>query len=284
MALLPETNLALADWASGKEEQIGLHMGPELKAGVPGQVVGETQYDPIKHIGLAPNPFSLLGMVTGREYIDLTIPEHPLDVNVVVHHDPAMHQLPPFLRPMSALKQALGAELHSSLEESLPGIGDHARLYVVGEADREELLDYGAEIIDDTTEPLEAAEAVAEICRRGLTFVISDFNRLPLDKVQDAEYDSTVAIKANHPYELVIPANVGSWPLGGIKEVNTYKSKELIKGNQYLATLNAEREKRIEHVGIVLARIVFSEGCTNGLDFEAADEAISEAVYKATAR
>lgn len=278
MSLLPETNIALAEWNANRQRETGMHMGPRLAVGVPGQAVSEVQYDLIRHVGLRPNVMSLMGLVTGEEYIDTVMPAHPLDVNVVVHHDPAQKNLPQYLSPMALYKQRLGSEISTSIDESLTGYADRARVYVVGEPVKEELIDYGVDVIEGTADGRSAAEATAEICERGLTFVISDFNNFPLHEVASVDFTDTVAIKANHEYEVELPANKGRMSMSGLKEVDTNNSNKLNKALAYQEAMNLEREDRLKAAGIVVARAVFKHAVLAGIDYRCLDDQIAGAV------
>jgi hypothetical protein len=184
---------------------------------------------------------------------------------------------------MNAARQRLAGELSDAVSEALPGITDHAWSYAIGEsagigADRD------VEVIDTNGDPLVEAQTIAELCQGGLTFVISDFLALPLEQ---ADCPTTVAIKANHSYDLELPAGYGRLPTnveGG--EVNTDKPRELTRVNRAQQEQHDQIVARLEAAGIAVAQVLFNwkDQPLSGFGVEAADQGIAGAISRLEAQ
>jgi len=274
MANLEKTEAALADYAANRGLLFGIHDAEEFKVGAQGRDVGEIPFDPAQHDVSAINPLSIWESVTGEPHVRVALPERPLHLTIVTQHRAAGRSDYP---QMNQARQRLASELGAAINESLPGITDRAWNYAVGEA-VEGVADSDVEVIDTNGDPLVEARTIAELCRDGLTFVISDFLALPLER---EACSGAVAIKANHAFDIALPAGYGSLPTnirGG--EVNTDKPRELVRVNRSLQERHDRTAQRLETAGIAMAHILFNwrDYPTQGFDMELADERIAAAI------
>ena len=274
MTNLEQTESAIAGFTANRGLLFGIHEAEEFKVGGVGRDVGEVMFDPAKHDAGAINPLSIWESVLGEPHVRVAIPERPLHINVISHHRSS--GISDFYQ-MNAARQRLAGELSNAISESLPGVTDRSWNYAIGEA-VEEPGDPDVEVIGTNGDPVVEAKTIAELCRDGLTFVISDFLALPLER---ADRLTTVAIKANHSYDLELPAGHGSLPTnvkGG--EVNTEKPKELARVNQAQQEQHDQTVARLEAAGITVAQVLFNwkNHPLSGFDIEAADQGIARAI------
>jgi hypothetical protein len=280
MANLERTESAIAEFTANRGLIFGIHETEEFKVGGVGRDVGEVVFDPAQHDASAINPLSIWESVLGEPHVRLAVPERPLHVNVVAHHRSSGKS---DFYQMNAARQRLAGELSDAISESLPGITDRSWNYVIGEA-AEGSGDSDVEIIRTNGDPVAEAKTIAELCRDGLTFVISDFLALPLEQ---AGCQTTVAIKANHSYDLKLPAGYGRLPTnleGG--EVNTEKPRELARVNRAQQEQHGQTVARLEAAGITVAQVLFNwkDQPLTGFDAEAADQGIATAISRLEAQ
>lgn len=273
MALLPQTQAVLAEISANRQHEIGLHSALQVRAGVPGLDVGEMQFNPALHSPADINPLSVWGLVMGVPHVQLSVPHESLETRIIVQHE-AGHEDPRF----SYLKQRMAALLLESFEDSKLSVTDRVRTYHIGDVE-DDLLEMGTELIPVRNNPEAAAKTVAELTQEGLSFVISDFNHLPLTELGKGNFPATVGVKLTHPSELPLKPGKGTVPLGGKRELDLGNPKQLAAYNASIEKLQAERVERLESVGIAVAQVVFDHTLesTYGLDVAAADKAIAQA-------
>lgn len=277
---LPNTQYELQELRSNESMQYGMHVGYEVAVGVQGVEVGETPFNASHHTIDAINPLSIMESATDMPHVTQVMPYRPIELNVVVHQSPDDRLMPKYLQPIRSHKRQLANGIREAISESQQ-VMDRTNLYVVGDASSLDELNDGAEVIEGTEDHSIASQAIASICLRGLTFVISDFNTLKLD-IPGANYRETVAIKANHAFELAFPANVGRITLGGLKEVNTRKPKELAKVNQGLLQKHTSIANSLSDAGLAVAKVVYNDALPMGTNFDAADASIAAAIRDIT--
>jgi hypothetical protein len=239
-------------------------------------IIGEVPFNPAKHLPSSINPLSLMEQVTGVQHVRQVIPRNPLDVNIVVHNDPAQRDDPEW---MTKAKLQLASTFRDVFTEVLP-VSDRVHTYIIG--DRvSELTEPETEYLDNTQDPDVTAQAVAEICQDGLAVVLSTFRNLPLDQVKNANYDSAVAVKTNHLFEVELQPGVGKWKTGDEKNpvVNTGKPKELAIWNDILLQRDATLKARLGEAGLAVAQVIFDpRRRPYGFDLAKTDHSVAEAL------
>lgn len=275
MVRLPETSRALYDFRTAEEQGMGMHMASHVVVGNQGTFIGETLFDPSRHPTSAINLLSPMGMMTGLPYAKEVIPQKHLEMNVIIHDDSADRAQPSWAATLPAYKQQLASSIHEAIVASKQ-VSDQANVYLVGNPRFPER--YGSDVrhVTGTEKPQAAAEKVAELSgRAALTFLLGDFTSLPLDQVE-GNFRRTVAVKANHPLEMRIPAKRGVIPLGGDREVDTYNRRQLKQVNAELLQEHQTIVSRLGKAGVLLAATVAfasAEGFTNQTTATLADEA-----------
>jgi len=272
MALLHETQTVLAEMAASQPQSFGTHGAVHPQTGVPGLAVGEVPYDMTRHPVTAINHGSLMANVTRVPYVRLTLPQRPLDVQVVTHHE-AGNDDP----RLAKLKGYLARQIKYAVEDSVPGMTDRVFSYHIGD-DADDFADFDTELLPANGDPAYTAETVADLCHDGLTFVVSDFNRLPLQNVANGWFPATVAVKANHALEMSVPDM--AMRLGGTREVRKKKDAEYV--NQRLAKYHAGITAGLETAGIPVAQVIMDMNRSDlGQDgLNAADGAIADALRR----
>jgi hypothetical protein len=210
-------------------------------------------------------------------------------MNVIVHCDPAQESDP---RQLVLGRKILIHTLNASLRESLLH-EDTTRFFVVGSQDPDFLgRGSGAKYVKDTEKPAEAAEAVANIARSGLTLVLSTFRNLPLEQVNGARYPATIGIKANHIWDRELGLDTGTWDTGEpeLPVVNTKPGfggkipKDLERYRFIQVARHEQTIERLEAANVKMATAVFDR--TKAHDFAVAgtDASIAKAIKRAGRR
>jgi hypothetical protein len=160
---------------------------------------------------------------------------------------------------------------------------DRVHVYEVGEAADE--VSNKLTAIKTDGEPLTDAKTIAGLCKDGLTVVISDFLDLPLEneaattKLKANKYPATVAVKANHAFDIALPAGIGRQQTGYKgTEINTNKPSELQAMNHILSEQHETTITRLENVGIAAAHIVLQPNTEFGFELVEADQQIAAAL------
>ncbi len=272
MSQLPLTEALLGDYQANQWPVSGSHTYNEVADAISGLVIGEALYDPVKHLPTAINPFSLMEMALDEPHVLSVLPAFGLEVNVVVDRT-SKEEDPRFTRA----KLSLADKLTASIERALPGFSDRQKLYVLGDTSQRS---YDRDIEYVAVEASESGftTAVADICVNGLNFVISDFYSLRKSINSSKRFNNTVGIKVNHPFELALPANVGTIALGGAEEVNTSKRRELKRKNDSLQTHHAKIITILDSLGVFTANVVYDPQHPSGLRFDEADRQIAAAL------
>lgn len=280
MHSLPRTEQALADVIANRPIMFGVHDGEEIRAGSHGVYIGERPFDPARDSVDQINPLSVWETITDEPHVALTIPEHPLHVNVVTHErqQPAQDLL-----GIIPTRRRLAAELTEALYDAMPGMSDRVSRYAVGEAATQN--DEVEAVVTDG-QPETDVRQVAELCQNGLTFVLSDFLKLPLEKeANERSLPATVAVKMNHPLDLALPAGVGRIASGyGGGEINTNDSKQLQAVNARMAAAHEHTLNRLQASGLAVAHLVLNAQMAQGAGYQEADQSLAKAITDITPR
>jgi hypothetical protein len=283
--LLNRTQNAIAELAASRQTEIGDHRANYTVYSSHGLAAASEPFDFTQHDVDDREAFSLDEEMTDHPHVSVVFPERPLDINVVMHSDPEEVS---DVEEIIYGRKALIDGVYRSIKESLL-FEDSTKQYMVGRLD-EDLLDKDAEFIDGTEDPQASAKAVADICKSGLTLVVSTFRNLPLDKVNQ-RYKATIGLKANHPYDLELPRNIGTWDVNevGMSTVDTNDNWRGQKSNQlerYQQIQKARHEATVAAmtgVGIHMASAVF-EYRTGWFDIKSTDKAVAGAIGNVSRR
>lgn len=278
MSRLPRTEQALSDVLANEQILWGVHESEELRTSGLGVYVGERPFNPDRDRVSDINPLSVAEAVYDEPHVALIIPNRPLTVNVVTHE---RQQPEEDVLGIIPAKRHLASELAETLYDTVPGMTDRIFQYAVGEA-AEAITDKEIEAIGTDGSPLTDAATIAELCRDGLTFVVSDFHQLPLEREAEAEaFPMAIAVKANHRFDIELPQTDGNLRLatgyrGG--EVNLGSPRELADVNARMAAAHTATVQRLENAGLAVAHIIVSPEAHLGFDASEADAALSAAV------
>ena len=277
MSSLSLTEQALANIAGNEQFVFGFHDGEDIRTGVIGRDIAETDFDPAIHDPSDIDPLSIWEDITGAQQVQQTIPDRPLSLNLITH---VRQQQAADYFDIQGSKRHLAGELRQALTRSLPGMTDMIMDYEVGDVSNLETASH-AEVIDTQGDSVKEAKLIAEICQNGLSIVISDFLNLPLTERSSERFPATVAIKANHPFDLSLPADCGKIPLGkNGGEVNTGNRRELQSVNNDMRISHEQTIARLQKAGIAVAQIIFNrrDFPILGFDLDAADMQIASAL------
>ena len=274
-----QTESALAELPSNLFDSRGRHNSFDIKTGVSGVKIGESEYDPTKHTPLDIDPMSTMSMITGMPYVRQVIPNRPIEANVILHNSKAGSRSDIF-----EIKSKLASTLIGEISRAMPAIRDRVNCYVIGD-DLElsqELLRLGANAIKGTEDPVVAATKTADLCMNGLAFILSDFERLPLEEV-DHVFSRTVGIKVNHKYDINIDDLRGRKAVlgvGGSREIRLWKDKDVDSFNEGLEVHDEAIVERLKRIGISVARVISDQNEINGFSVKGADSQIARAINR----
>jgi len=279
MPRFAQTENALADISANFPSIRGRHLGDGIKTGARGKTVGEVPFYPVKHSPTKINPLSIQGLITGESFVPRVIPNRPIEANIIIHNDPKSNR-----KDLYQTKFSLAESLAAQINGSMPALRDRVNVYLLGEEVElsREMGRLDAEKIDNTEDPVIAAQTTAELCMNGLAFVISDFENLPLYET-GSRFRGTIGIKTNHELDLDISSIAGNkavLSLGGSREVRLWKPKEVIAFNEKLQENDQLIESRLERVGIKVSRVISSQSEYNGYNLKAADQSIASAINR----
>jgi len=274
MAVLRRTQNALSEWMVEASAEAGRHASPKTLIGVPGRRHSSSPFrtDMPPH---AINPANIKGIVTGWPHVDKKKPFRLLAAKVVVHlsGEQTMEEL-------FEGRYQLGANLTNAVKRSMPRNRDRVNTFLIGR-DEEELKSMkrgifrDAELDKGSEDPDVAALTVAKLCQNGLTFVLSDFEELPITAAKG------VAVKLNHELELSLDSVAGrkaALPYGNGREVRLWKPAEVTDYNENARAHHQAITSNLERVGMAVAQVVFSDRYDNGFNSKAADQAIAGAI------
>lgn len=283
MAVLPRTEQALADLVATERIVFGEHDGEDVRVGHEGVYVGERPYDPARDDVSQINPLSVWAPILGEPHVALRIPERPIRVNVVTQERQAPEN--DRLGTIPA-KRLLATALANTLYDAMPGITDRVFQYAVGEA-AEEVKDPYVEVLSTNGDPLVDAKTTAELCRDGLTFVISDFLALPLEtQAGQGEFPVTTAIRAMHKFDYELPVTDGGRIGTGINDGEINMSDPVAVGavNAEMAAARQRSDARLHSAGLAVAHVILQPEARYGFETIETDRSIADAVSSISRR
>ncbi|HVV66854.1 MAG TPA: hypothetical protein VHB72_02140 [Candidatus Saccharimonadales bacterium] len=276
MARLPQTEQALSEVFANQQILYGVHGSEELRTNGLGVYVGERAFRPERDKVSDINPLSIAEAIYDEPHVPLIIPDRPLSVSVVTHE---RQQPEEDVLGIIPSKRRLASEIADSLYDTMPGLTDRVFQYAVGEA-AGTVKGSEIEVIGTDGNPLTDAETIAELCQDGLTFVISDFHKLPLEETE-ADFPMAVAVKANHTFDVKLPKmektmRVAIGNRGG--EVNLGNEEEVAAINEKMAAIHANTVLRLQRAGLAVAHIVMEPAVALGFSTSGADRELAAAI------
>lgn len=276
MARLPQTEQALSEVFANQQIIYGVHGSEELRTSGLGVFVGERPFKPGRDKPSDINPLSIWEAIDDEPYVPLIIPDRPLSVNVVTHE---RQQPEEDVLDIIPSKRRLASEIADSLYDTMPGLTDRVFQYAVGEA-AETIKGSEIEVIGTDGDPLTDAKTIAELCQDGLTFVVSDFHKLPLEETE-ADFPMAVAVKANHKFDVALPKmeknmRIALGNQGG--EVNLGDEAEVDAINERMAAIHADTVRRLRRAGLAVAHIVMEPALALGFNAARADRELAAAI------
>lgn len=294
MAEFVHTQNALADLAANRYLGVGLHRGVTTVASSIGSVIRHAPLNPSEgHMSADIDPMAWEEDIIDIPHVALTTVRNPLQVNVVTHlRNPKSE-----ITNVNDKRNLLARHISEALANARPGRNDQVWQYAVGEAANEG-KGPEVEVISTNGNPRKDAKTIADICQEGLTLVISDYLRLPLESQPKSYFPQTVAIKANHPTDLKIMEGVGPVPTGysdpsrrrgifrlaGGGEVDTENESEVAEVNASLRRLHKGTIARLRASGIAVATLTLNPESQNGYEERAADMAVARAINEVAER
>lgn len=268
---LPKVAEALAEIRSNQTLFAGNHRMEQIRVFPNGLPFTDIDFNPAVHDPHDINPLSAFADVYDWPQVTEVLPEHPLDIHVLIDNEPAGGD-----ERLALAKRWLGRALVQASDNTLSP-SDRLHVYIAGDSAQADL--------DSRTTVLEAGrkeDKLKEVAQDGLSLVVGDFNRFDLAALRPADMEQTVAIKVNHTYDLAIPEKCGVWDLPWGQMVDTHNKKQLAAANVDLAQYHAEKEQALRQAGMTVARVVFNSGHRQmyGLEITAADQQIAAALQE----
>jgi hypothetical protein len=271
MNALPETSRVIFDKSSIYDFGAGLHTTERQRPGDFGALVGYENFDPARHRIDQIDHTSELEDVFDVPQVQIVLPYNRLNLNVMLNigNEPT---LPKYLQEVIDGK----LRLTTNLTEALVGakqIGDRARLLVMGETVQYAGLPSAVNV--PTRDGSSVQRTIQDQAGRAfLNFWVSGFSGVD----PNVRVPKTVAVKANHPLELELPPNVGIVSLGGLKECDTDKPKQLKATNKELSERHEEALKKLASMGLTIVEVVYDSSHALGFDSKKLDRELAKAV------
>lgn len=275
MINLPETESAFSQLTSNMAHGDGMHTLYRPAVGSSSRIIGEEEFNPLKHNPLHVNPLSFGGIVTGKNHVQVVNPNKPVATNLVIHR--CVDALED--SQVAAAKAILMDGMATTMEQVAldAGMGNVVTRYVVGHP-----LDYDWDDIRNEIVPAETEEDTAEeirtISSEGLTFIFSTFDDLRFDEKDFLQ--GAVAVKINHARDLYVTPGQGVIPAGEIREVDTDDPEELEVVNEILAGYHASIENSLNAAGLLVARVIFDGSGEYGIDIDKTDTELSTKIIE----
>lgn len=285
MPILEKTQIAMRRLSGDPSLRYGRHATSELVPGSSGVHAGEVAYEPGVHDPQDIDQYSMMGIALNIPQVAISRERGALVVKMII--DRASGQDDPAI---SQGRNSLVESLRDSIDRSKALRTDKVITYLIDDASeydpRRNPRQGTTRIIDSSQGGDYVSNTVADVCRGGLTFIISNFEGLSLKSESETHFKRTIAIKANVPGELEFPPGVEILVGEGedAEWLNTSKPKKLAR---YNAGLNKHHEKisaSIELAGIALARTVIGLDSKFGFDVISTDAEIAAAIKQVTNR
>lgn len=260
MSQLPETSHALRQCQGDLFYRGGMHDSPNLRTGVPGLPIGDTEFNPSRDLPTDINFASAMGEALGSLRVNTVIPYRALTMNFVIDATKRA-EIPQITNAKQAIADDVSFAFRGAVRDPLDVIRNYRIGYAAGQ---------GELAIDPEHQP--EAEIMA---LRGLTLVISDFRKL---RFSPNSLDSTIAIIAKHPLERCIPADVGRLSIGGLIEVNTNKKRELLAVNDRLEIAHQETLAQLTSAGAQIVDVAIDPSKQHSYDIDNLDLGLANAI------
>lgn len=273
MAELPQTYAVLAEMSANRHFGLGQHAEHVIRSTAIGRQLGHTAFDALLHTPDQIDPFSLMGMALEQDMVPMYEPARPLLMNIVTDMS-AQREHP----SVTLAKRRVSHDISAAIDDTLEAT-DQAFLYLVGDNIPERGMPYH-EIISVPQGDKEAlGEKVSQIALDGLTFVVSDFNRLKLP--EHTHFDELVAVKVNHVLERKIPEGFNRViSLGGLGEIDATSKRKVTKANAYLEEMHQKTVSELKSHGVHVASVIVSPKQAQIYDVSPADAGIATALRK----
>ncbi len=268
----PNTIQAFKTLPPNRDFGSGGHTDRREQAGCSGSVAEDVRFTPGRHTAADVNPLSFLGAMMGDDYVRQVQPDRPLHTNVVLDSLGEGDGL-----ALARVKRVAANALAFGLFSDLAQTSGSVRMFTMNGAVETSLT--GVE----RASTLFSSGEMLDICRNGLTVVVSDF-KATADEFAAAGRlgGDVVGVKLYHPAERRLPGNVGTISLGSGIEVDTNNSRLLASVNSRLEACHQRIVGDLSGVGMSLAEVELTPqvqgNCASMLPQETADAVMAQAV------
>ncbi len=246
---------------------IGSHLVRREEVGRIGNVAADTEFAHGEHTAADINPVSFLGEVLGQHYSRQVQPGRQLQTNVILGNfeqdsDPRI----------VLKKERVAATISRLLHQDLSQSSDRVRLFTLPGANTDGIDEQRTRFTR-----LNSDKDASDLCRRGLTIMISDFSRF---QPEDVAVAPAIGVIVNHQLERKLPANIGVLSLGSGYEVDTSKVSQLDDINSRLAQRHQTLTDQLTGLGMSVANIIATPREVEGFNHSVADNSMAEAVAR----
>src|SRR5665213_1673781 len=245
MRELDRTSKAIRALRTSEEHSFGMHSSGHVVVGGRGITVGEVRLDPARHPMTAVRRASPLGRLTGWPHVGLQLPDHPIQMNVIIHDDSGNRDQPQWLDAIPEYKSRIAAGIKEAIVAA-KRMGDTSKIYLLGNPKDRDKYGQGTRFVERTEKPLSAAQKIADLCRpAALTVLVGELTNLPFLDINQGNlattrsmFRRTIAVKTNHPVELQLPRGRGIYPMGNGEEIDS--SSHTRRGKAKFETVNKD--------------------------------------------
>lgn len=263
----PKTTGELTRLPPNRRLGVGSHLVRREEVGRIGNVAADIEFAHGEHTAADINPVSFLGEVLGQHYSRQVQPGRQLQTNVILGNF-EQDSDPRIVLKKEHVAATIGRLLHQDLSQS----SDRVRLFALPGANTD-----GIDAQRTRFTRLNSTVDASDVCRRGLTIMISDFSQF---RPEDWAVSPTVGVMVNHKLERKVPANIGVLSLGSGYEVDTSKPSQLDDINYRLAQRHQVLTGQLTGAGTSVATMIATPREVEGFNHSAADASMAEAIAR----
>lgn len=267
MAYFPETVRAISSLPPNMRLSEGNHLDRRQVVGRIGEKAEDKPFVFGQHIIQDINPTSLMGEILDAPHVSTVQPGRRSQTSIIV--GPMEKLDDPRIRLQ---KQRVASKIAETLFNSMAQTSDSVRLLVVEDTDIGDVSPVATRLTR-----IDSDRELAENCRRGLSFLISDFSDLK-DANVNISAKPVIGLKINHILERELPKAKGLIGLGNGYEVDLANGVQVDQVNARLDEAHNRIIGKLNDSGIKVVSVVVDNMLEDGFNPKSVDASLASAV------